>query len=104
MNVESAAVTARAVSRRLRRAGLPMSRVEGRSATEGLYAHRVGYSSLVAVGYTLHERLLGRSTADERRRRDGALAAARDVLAGAGYPLEAPNGWKAGLYIRCSGE
>jgi hypothetical protein len=51
-NIESAAVTARIISRLLKKNGFKMADTSNRySWTEGFHVHRVGYSCLVSVSY-----------------------------------------------------
>lgn len=100
----SAAVTARIVSRRLRKAGVVMSKTTGKRMSEGVYVHRIGYSGTVVVSYHLCVKTFGRPTDEERARRDEAMSRAAAMLAEWGYVAGTPNGWKIGLYIACAGE
>lgn len=87
---------ARAMSRRLREAGLAMSQKLPRhvttswgqrhSRTEGLYVHRIGCGAMVKVAYYCHARDCKRSDHAEVLQRAG------EVLAAHGYALDG-RGW-----------
>jgi hypothetical protein len=100
-NIESAADTARAISRILRKAGFKMSvRTDRHRWTEGLYVNRVGCSCEVALDYSYSSTggALPRNDEERQRRRD-EVQRARDFLRERGYVFGGdgiPEGW-----IRC---
>jgi hypothetical protein len=82
----SAADVARAVSGRLRRAGLVMADCRDRFRwTEGLYVHRVGCSEFVVIGY---HRTRWPNDQEARQRHLDGMTKAREVLESAGYVLD----------------
>jgi hypothetical protein len=91
MNLKSAAVVARTVSRLLGKRGFKMARVQRERRTEGLYVHRVGVSRSVSIGYH-RECYLG-----VNKEMGEALRGARAFLRELGYPF-GPEGW-----IECKG-
>lgn len=97
VNLDSAASVARAISRRLRKAGLLMSVTTGKAMSEGLYVHRVGCGNLVSVNYWLR----GRPTEEEGARRNDAMKSAERILEEAGYPFNRPYSQTTGLYVTC---
>lgn len=104
-SIESAAATARTISRRLRAAGIPMSRPTGEARKgrglyeEGVHVHRVGYSSLVTVGYWIRRYV---PNDEEKARRAEVMAKVRELLTGMGYSPEAPRGLRENhFYIQC---
>ena len=93
-DVYSAAVTARVISRMLRKAGFKMADTSDRFQwTEGVHVHRVGVSSLVSVDYHCPENVLTPERKTFRKaEKDRALA----FLVERGYALEDQTRW-----VRC---
>jgi hypothetical protein len=100
-NTKSAAATTHVINRRLRLAGFLMAATPSPGKwTEGLYVRCTGYN-MVHVGYH-YNALPGSPAVEEEARRDEAMEKAERLLVELGYPVEKPNGWTAGLYVRCS--
>jgi hypothetical protein len=92
-NIESAAVTARVISARLRKAGFLMADTSDRYAwTEGFHVSRVGYSKDVSIGYHIPRY---RKPEDITRARECYIKV-REFLTAAGYVVEMP-----GCYVTC---
>lgn len=97
-NVESAAVTARVISRLLRNAGFKMADKSERHAwTEGLTVNRVGYSRNIDVDCWLPTHLTRND--DARARRREARDKARAFLKEKGYTFDSQTGW-----VICEGD
>ena len=89
-SIESAGVTARAISTRLRKAGFLMANTSDRfNWTEGWYVRRLGVSSLVTIDYNCSWRVEHDRTVFLAKRE--AVAAdrvkMREFLTAAGYDL-----------------
>lgn len=93
-SVESATVTARVISRGLKKAGFTMADTRDRHAwTEGAYVHRIGLSRSVAVDY----HFVGVTGARLTERLE-IMAKLRKWVIDAGYPLDPEY---AGLAVLC---
>jgi hypothetical protein len=95
----SAADVARAISRRLRKAGYTMADTSDRYRwTEGFHVHRLGYSKTVIVDYHMEHHVGSAGYTDElRKNRAAIIESARGFLKSVGYPVpDAGN-----LYIEC---
>jgi hypothetical protein len=104
----SAAATARAISRKLRRAGVPMSARAGRGGhrSRGYRVARVGWSSTVAIDYDcgidVFSSLYWLPARVEERR--AAMVQARHWATAQGYTMD-NRGWTGnGCYIKCERE
>ena len=97
VQLDSAAVVARTVSRILRQHGFQKADTSNRHYwTEGFYVHRVGYSSSVNVNYHIpHGRYL--SLDNDREARWSKVAQMREVLFELGYKFSHPKA----IYIEC---
>lgn len=102
--LDSAAVTARAISRIMRKDGFKMADSRGKGRVEGIYVRRVECSNLVIVGYHILCEVRDTPSAEEWDRREEALSEAYRYLSEKGYTGEVPAGWAVGIYIRCLGE
>lgn len=89
----SAAVTARVISRRMRKAGFKMADTSDKyNWTEGVCVHRVGYGSVVSVDYHMPSRLRGPDKPEERKRYAEEKARIQKWLLDNGYLLS-EQGW-----------
>jgi hypothetical protein len=93
----SAADTARAISRRMRKAGFLMADTSNRFRwTWGYHVSRIGCSNLVSIDYHIPESLRDENSRAKTRER---RAAVRSWLVEAGYTLDAS--YPHLVYIRC---
>jgi hypothetical protein len=90
VQLDSAAVVARRISRILRQHGFQKVRYYGR--TEGFYVHRVGYSSTVHVDYHVPT-----NTFNWKQNHESKVAQMREVLFELGYKFSHPKA----IYIEC---
>lgn len=95
-NVYSAAVTARVLSRRLRKAGFLMSGKEGDRLSEGLYVNRVGCSRSVCIDYYIPNYMM--ATAELKVKAQNVMTSVKKWLVENNYPLD-PN--TSGLWVIC---
>jgi hypothetical protein len=96
-NLESAVVTARVLSRLMRKAGFVMANTRNsRSWTEGFHVHRVGCGNFVSIGYSDGPRSL--KTDGHAARRREAWQKLEAFLVERGYVR---SGESAGWWIEC---
>ena len=97
-NIESAVVTARVISRLLRKAGFRMADTSNRFRwTEGFHVSRVGCSRHITIDYHIADHYLPHKVEDVERRRE-ALKRMEAFLAGRGYVRDTGYG---GYWIEC---
>ena len=90
-NIESAAVTARCISRLLKKNGFPVStNVDKYTSTEGCYVSRIGYSNSVSINYyTNMNTIYTKSKAEAHKKKaEEALSKVRQFLTECGYVFE----------------
>jgi hypothetical protein len=104
---DSAATTAAVISRRLGKAGAPMSARDAHGRrTEGYYVRRVGCSSTVSVDYHCGQDVCGSRyhLPEYRERRRAAYVQLRHWATAQGYTMD-NRGWTGnGCYIKCERE
>lgn len=98
-NIESAAITARVISRRLKAAGFEMAEVVSNKYTRGFTVHRVGCSRSVSLYFSVGKWTTNQpiSISEEGKMRSSEYARARKYLTECGYEFDG-KGW-----IVCNG-
>ena len=98
-NTYSASVTARVISRMLRKAGFTMADTSDRySWTEGFYVRRVGFSNKVSIDYHLPQSSRFSRPTDYKQIRIDNNDKARTFLLEKGYQFDPKY---SGLWITC---
>ena len=96
-NIRSASVTARVISRMLKKAGFTMADTSDMYKwTEGFHVKRVGFSNTVCVDYFTPNRLTQQEYIEMMREN---IEKARTLLLEKGYEFDSKPYF--GLYIKC---
>ena len=95
-NIETATVTARILSRIIRKAGFDMANTSDRyNWTEGVYVRRIGLSRTISIGYHIPHKYDSDTVKEYRRQ---LIQKLRLYLQSRGYVLDDTSG---GIHITC---